>query len=65
MATCETNTDLLAALRDLHEAVGRSGWATCPPTFRERESRSNVMRKAQAAIALATPTEPCSEEVGR
>jgi hypothetical protein len=47
------NADLLAALKELHEAVGRFGWAHCDPKPSERQRRADMMNRARSAIAKA------------
>ncbi|MHC4780198.1 MAG: hypothetical protein ACYTFG_16635 [Planctomycetota bacterium] len=38
------------AFATLADAVGRSGWHTCSPTFRERKERTKKLNEARAAL---------------
>lgn len=45
--------DLLAALRDLYDMTGSSGWQNAGATLGEREKRIACLNLARAAIAKA------------
>jgi hypothetical protein len=49
----ETLTDTLAALKELHEAIGRFGWVNSDPKPSECRRRADIMNRARAAIAKA------------